>query len=151
MTKLRAITMRSYPTLRRWLSAGVTAAVLMGVAAFAALSHRDVQKDDPPKVDKDYPWPLFGGTLQRNLVNLVDKGIPIDFDVDPKNEKHIKWKAELGSKSYGGPVVAEGQVYVGTNNERPRDPMIKGDKGVVMCFDEAKGKFLWQKTFDKLA
>jgi outer membrane protein assembly factor BamB len=143
--------MRTYPTLRRWLSAGVTLAVLMGVVAFAALSNRTVQKDDPPKVDKNYPWPLFGGTLNRNLVNLVDKNIPIDFSVVKGKEKFVKWKQALGSKSYAGPVIAEGRVFIGTNNERPRDPAIKGDKGIIMCFDEATGDFKWQKVYDKLS
>lgn len=150
--------MKSYPTLRRWLAAGVTCLVLMGVAAFAALSNLAVQKGDQPKVDKDYAWPMFGGSLDRNLVNLVDKGIPIDFDLDPdgndtvelEKTKHVKWFANLGSLSYGGPVVAEGKVFIGTNNENPRDPKVKGDKGIVMAFDEAKGTFLWQKVFDKL-
>jgi len=30
--------------------------------------------------------------------------------------------AALGSQSYGNPVVANGVVLVGTNNEAPRDP-----------------------------
>ena len=45
--------------------------------------------------------------------------------------------AELGSQSYGNPVVADGKVLVGTNNEALRDPAIKGDKGVLMCFRES--------------
>jgi outer membrane protein assembly factor BamB len=47
--------------------------------------------------------------------------------------------------------VAGGRIFVGTNNAKPRDPAFQGDKGVLMCFEEATGKFLWQAVYDKLA
>jgi outer membrane protein assembly factor BamB len=46
--------------------------------------------------------------------------------------------------------VADGKIFLGTNNENPRNPEIKGDKGVLMCFRESDGKFLWQAVTDKL-
>ena len=76
------------------------------------------------------------------------KGIPTSWDV--KTKKNVKWMAELGSQSYGNPVVAGGQVYVGTNNELVRNPKERGDRGVLMCFRESDGKFLWQHTNEKL-
>lgn len=95
--------------------------------------------------------PMFGGTPSRNLVNLVDRNIPGDFAVRPKGkEKNLRWTAALGSKAYGGPVIADGRIFIGTNNERPRDPAIKGDRGVLMCFRESDGVFLWQNVHDKL-
>jgi outer membrane protein assembly factor BamB len=48
-------------------------------------------------------------------------------------------------------VVAGGKVFVGTNNDRPRDPDVVADKGIVMAFREADGAFLWQMVHDKLA
>src|SRR5262249_24848084 len=63
---------------------------------------------------------------------------------------NILWVQDLGSKAYGGPVVADGKIFVGTNNEKPRDPQVKGDKGIIMCFEEKTGKFLWQRVHDKL-
>src|SRR5690349_24396422 len=63
-------------------------------------------------------WPMWGGTADRNMVSPM-KGIPTTWDV--KTKKNIKWEADLGSQSYGNPVVAGGQVYVGTNNEGPKD------------------------------
>jgi outer membrane protein assembly factor BamB len=92
-------------------------------------------------------WPMWGGTAQRNMVSPT-KGVPDSWDVSTL--KQIKWKAELGSTSYGNPVVADGKVFVGTNNVTPRNPAITGDKGILMCFREADGKFLWQATSDKL-
>jgi TonB-dependent siderophore receptor len=93
-------------------------------------------------------WSGWGGKLGRNMVNDVEKGMPSEWDVD--SGKNIKWVAELGSQSYGNPVVSNGKIFVGTNNEGLRDPKIEGDKGVIMCFSEADGKFLWQAVFDKL-
>jgi len=101
---------------------------------------------------------MFGGTKSRNMVNLKDKGIPGKFAPDDKTT--LLWKADLGSKAYGGPTVAGGRVYVGTNNQQPRndrdvhrskDGTIEPiDRGVLMCFDEKTGKFLWQAVHNKL-
>src|SRR5262249_33762223 len=40
--------------------------------------------------------------------------------------------------------------FSGTNNGKPRNPEVKGDKGILMCFRESDGKFLWQAVHDKL-
>src|SRR5713101_5239001 len=94
-----------------------------------------------------HDWPMWGGTPDRNMVSTM-KGLPTTWDVASK--KNVKWMAQLGSQSYGNPVVAGGQVYVGTNNELLRNPKEGGDRGVLMCFRESDGKFLWQHTNDKL-
>jgi outer membrane protein assembly factor BamB len=106
---------------------------LLAVAASAALSA---------------DWPMWGGTPSRNMVSSM-KGLPTTWDV--KTGKNVKWVAELGSQSYGNPVVATGVVLVGTNNEAVRDPKQPGDRGVVMAFRESNGEFLWQATFEKLS
>jgi outer membrane protein assembly factor BamB len=93
-------------------------------------------------------WPMFGGTPQRNMVNTVDKNILTDWAVEGGKFKNIKWAVDVGSKCYGGPVIADGKVFVGTNNGNPRDPQDKGIKAVLMAFNEADGKFLWQVTHD---
>jgi outer membrane protein assembly factor BamB len=102
----------------------------------------------PADAAKGESWNMFGGTLERNMVNTFEKNVPIEWNVETK--QNIKWSAELGSRAYGGPVVHGGKVFVGTNNEGPRNPKIKGDKGIVMCFNENDGKFLWQAVHDKL-
>jgi outer membrane protein assembly factor BamB len=91
-------------------------------------------------------WPLFGGTPQRNMANTVDKNIPTEWAVEGGKLQGVKWVADLGNLSYGGPVVADGKVFVGTNNGNPRDPAAKGKRAVLMAFGEADGKFLWQLT-----
>jgi outer membrane protein assembly factor BamB len=93
-------------------------------------------------------WPMWGGTADRNMVSSM-KGLPVTWDV--KTKKGVKWVAELGSQTYGNPVVANGVVLVGTNNEAMKDPEVKGDKGIVMAFRESDGQFLWQAVHDKLA
>ncbi len=98
-----------------------------------------------PLVAQD--WPMWGGTPSRNQVSTA-KNIPSDWDV--KTNKNIKWKAEIGSVSYGNPVVADGKVFLGTNNANAKNPAIGGDRGVLMCFRESDGKFLWQAISNKL-
>ncbi|MCA1562536.1 MAG: PQQ-binding-like beta-propeller repeat protein [Acidobacteria bacterium] len=117
----------------------VIAAIALGAASSLAV----IARSDPGK-----DWPMWGGTPDRNLVSSM-KGLPTSFDV--KTKKNVKWVAELGSQSYGNPVVAGGMVYVGTNNEAVKDPAIKGDKGVLMTFRESDGQFMWQSVHDKLA
>jgi outer membrane protein assembly factor BamB len=98
-----------------------------------------------PLVSQD--WPMWGGTPQRNMTSSM-KGLPESWDV--KNGTNIRWKAQIGSTSNGNPVVSAGKIFLGTNNENPRNPEIKGDKGVLMCFRESDGTFLWQAVTDKL-
>ena len=92
-------------------------------------------------------WPMWGGTAQRNMTSAV-RGLPESWDA--KTGTNIKWKAQIGSTSNGNPVVADGKIFLGTNNGNPRNPEIKGDKGVLMCFRESDGQFLWQAVTDKL-
>jgi outer membrane protein assembly factor BamB len=90
---------------------------------------------------------MWGGTADRNMVSAA-KNLPTEWDV--KSKKNILWMAEAGSQSYGNPVVADGKVFIGTNNEGVRDPKQGGDRGVLMAFNEADGTFLWQHTHAKL-
>lgn len=93
-------------------------------------------------------WPLWGGSLDRNMVDTKQKNLPTNLE--PENNAQLLWKAQLGSQSYGNPVIADGRVFVGTNNQAERHPDIKGDKGVIMAFSEKDGSFLWQMVHDKL-
>ena len=93
---------------------------------------------------------MFGGSPQRNMVNTVEKNLPATWSVDKGKERNIKWVARLGNVSYGGPVVSGGKVFVGTNNRKPRDAKITGDKGVVMCFREADGSLRSRQFADAL-
>jgi outer membrane protein assembly factor BamB len=76
-----------------------------------------------------------------------EKGLPDTFDIGTR--QNVKWAAELGTQSYATPVVAGGRVLIGTNNDVPRDPRHRGDRGVLMCFDENDGRLLWQLVVPK--
>ncbi|HLX63525.1 MAG TPA: PQQ-binding-like beta-propeller repeat protein [Planctomycetota bacterium] len=115
---------------------------------------------DAPKPSGGHDWPQWGGTDQRNMIT-DETNLPDAWDPGPKDKnteeydtsksKNLKWIAKLGSQTYGNPTVAGGKIFVGTNNTSPRNPKYKDvDMGVLMCFNEADGKFLWQLTVPKL-
>ncbi len=119
------------------------AAIISAGLILIATGTSRLSASDPNSGD----WPMWGGTPDRNMVSAM-KGLPTEWDV--KTKKNIKWVADLGSQSYGNPVVAGGMVFVGTNNEALRDPKQPGDRGVLMAFRESNGEFLWQQTHPKL-
>jgi outer membrane protein assembly factor BamB len=146
--------MNSIPSVRRVLSAGITALVFGGVVAAVALSGRSAATDtgdgDTSNAATKHVWPMWGGTVQRNMVNTREKNLPVKWTATENKQENVKWSVKLGSKAYAGPVIADGKIFVGTNNDSPRDPKIKGDKGILYCLEEATGKFLWQAVHDKL-
>src|SRR4051794_35852706 len=76
---VKEFSMKCCPTMRRLLAGLVTVAILAAVVTLVALSggSRDPQTlEAADKAMRD--WPLFGGTIQRNMVNTVDKGVPTD-------------------------------------------------------------------------
>ncbi len=97
--------------------------------------------------DPDKEYGIFGGSPGRNMVS-DETGLATEWDVE--SGKNIKWETKLGSQTYAGPVVYDGKVYVGTNNEGNLISGIEGDKGVVLAFDAETGRLLWQATHDKL-
>ena len=107
-------------------------------------------------------WSMWGGNGLRNNApdgkNIPAEWAPGEFD-DKTGEwkkataEKVLWVSSLGSQSYGNPVVANGQVYVGTNNGHgyiKRYPS-QVDLGCLLAFDEKDGKFLWQHSSEKLA
>lgn len=94
-------------------------------------------------------WPQWGGSYHRNN---TPEGTNIPTEWSLESGDNILWAVPLGSQTYGNPVVANGKVYVGTNNGSgyiKRFPA-KTDLGCLLCFDEKTGKFLWQASSTKL-
>ena len=91
--------------------------------------------------------PQWGQRYSRNMVSQ-ETGLPETFD--PATGTNIKWVAQLGTQTYSTPVVSGGKVLIGTNNNKPRDPRHKGDRGVLMCLDEKDGSLCWQLVVPKL-
>src|SRR5256885_2772309 len=75
-------------------------------------------------------WPYWGGGASRNMVSAEKAPLPASATIaepaegdkiDPSAAKNVKWAVKLGSQTYGNPTVAGGRVFVGTNNDSPRD------------------------------
>lgn len=105
-------------------------------------------------------WAMWGGSPSRN--NVPDaKNIPSEWNIGEFDDDgnwvkddavNIKWVSPVGSQTYGNPVVANGKVYVGTNNGsgyiKRYPPNV--DLGCLICFRESDGEFLWQHSSEKL-
>ena len=104
-------------------------------------------------------WPVWSGNGDGNLYS-PEKGIAESFEpgkfkkgteeIDMGTTTNVKWVAKLGSQAYGNTTVSNGKVFVGTNNESPRDERHIGDRGIVYCLDEETGELIWQLTVPKL-
>lgn len=89
----------------------------------------------------------WGEWQTRNMVSAA-RGLP--DRVDPDAGVNLRWRAELGGQTHGTPVAAGGYVFIGTNNERPRDPRLRADSGVLLCLDARTGNMIWQLVVPKV-
>ena len=136
-----------------WRAAVVLAFCFVSWVATRAAGEIDVRRGV-------FDWPMWGGSNTRN--NVVETRVPVEWNVgkfdrktrqwNRREARNIKWVARLGSQTYGNPVVADGRVFVGTNNaagylKRYPDTI---DLGCMLCFRESDGKFLWQYSAEKL-
>src|SRR3954447_5114495 len=79
----------------------------------------------PPSFASD--WPQWGGNNPGRNMYSPEKGLPSRIDpgrfkagteeVDMKTTKNVKFVVKLGSQSYGNTTVANGKIFVGTNND----------------------------------
>ncbi|OAI54207.1 hypothetical protein AYO47_03330 [Planctomyces sp. SCGC AG-212-M04] len=94
--------------------------------------------------------PQLGRNGHRN--NVVDEAnAPTDWDVS--TGANIRWSMPLGEFTHGSPTIANGKVYVGTGNGAgyvQRFPKTV-NLGVLLCFRESDGQFLWQYSAEKLS
>ncbi len=112
------------------------------------------KEETPPAGKSD--WVMHGGTPQRNMVNHIDKNLKIPFDL----KKDLKWKVDVGTRANATPIVSGRRIFLGTNNDLPRnkrdigatewDEAAPRDKGIFLCLNEKDGEFLWQGVHDKL-
>jgi len=145
-------------------------AVLLTLAFYGFLACRHeagaiAQDADSSKVAASRSdWTQWGGSNAR-MNTPVGLNIPAQWNAgelqgshrkkgqQPVGSKNVKWAVKLGSETYGNPVVASGKVFVGTNNGAGYlgrySPDV--DLGVLLCFEEATGNFLWQHSNEKLS
>ena len=101
-------------------------------------------------------WPMFGRNRSRNAVSPETFAPPTDWDVGKYDEKrgqwigsrNVVWAARLGGQTFGDPVVADGQVWVGINNFLP--PNNKNDASVLAGFATRDGKPLYRYVSNRL-
>ncbi len=91
--------------------------------------------------------PQWGQGWTRNMVS-AEKGLPDSFSA--AEGRNVLWRARLGTETHSTPVVAGGRIFIGTNNENPRNPKHKGDRGVLLCLEERTGAYLWQLVVPKI-
>ena len=116
----------------------IRSAVAVCVAVILLVASHECEGADQPQ---------WGQQYSRNMVSS-ESGLPHQFD--PDDGDNVKWSVPLGTRTYSTPVIARGRVFVGTNNDQPRDPGHQGDRGVVMCLDEEDGRLHWQLIVPKL-
>ena len=71
--------------------------------------------------------PRWGQEFSRNMVSQ-ERGLADHFD--PGTRDHVKWVAKLGSQSYSTPIVTQGKVLIGTNNN---SRAIQSTKAIAAC------------------
>jgi outer membrane protein assembly factor BamB len=90
-------------------------------------------------------WPSRNRGRDHNAAIDVDKE-PGEFKIGSGKEDSsgIKWSVNIGHGFESEPAIANGLVWIGGNNDSPRDPTLIDDAGVLFCFRESDGKFLYQ-------
>lgn len=105
-------------------------------------------------------WPEWGGTPSRNMVS-VEERLPSSFEpgkkrpdgtgIDMSTTRNVRWVAKLGTENYSSPVIADGRVFIGTNDNSLNDPRYAATEGgVLLCLDESSGERLWQLVVPRL-
>ena len=91
-------------------------------------------------------------SFARGLPDNFNPGKLVSYseEIDLTITRNVQWVAKIGSQSYGNVTVAGGKVFIGTNNDSPRDSKHYGDRGILLCLDEQNGGFLWQLVIPKL-
>ncbi|HXT58169.1 MAG TPA: PQQ-binding-like beta-propeller repeat protein [Pirellulales bacterium] len=135
-------------------------ACFAGIACFAGMAcvGSVARGAEPEPLDEQAQR---GGSPARNNVRN-GQCLPESWDVGQFDEKtgewllgtgrNIRWVARLGTQTHGTPVVAEGKVFIGTNNGGGRLPRYPAtvDLGCLLAFRAADGEFLWQHSSEKL-
>ena len=117
------------------------------VVAIVTISFGSAKADD---------WPMLGRSNFRNPVS-PEKNPPLTWKVELRDDngnslrsaENIKWTAKLGNYSIGDPVVANGLVWIGSNNDE-LDSNDQQDASVLLCFRESDGKRMYKYVSPRL-
>lgn len=98
-------------------------------------------------------WPEWCGNDARNAVSS-ETHLPAQFVPNPSladattappaggEPTQLKWKVRLHTHAYGGPVVANGKIFIGIND--------RAGGGAVLGLEEATGRELWRLTIPRM-
>ncbi|MGL6226594.1 MAG: PQQ-binding-like beta-propeller repeat protein [Thermoguttaceae bacterium] len=123
-------------------------AIYLVVPAFSVFSAVSVVAADSPQ---------WGSGYTHNNASS-EKNMPESFSIgrrDPNTNRivdsspEIRWAVPLGRNNYAPPTVASGKVLIGTDDCAAYDSVLEGDRGVLLCFDEKTGEFLWKLALPK--
>ena len=118
------------------LDSWILSAVLVCCATFVVLARSATAADRSQ----------WGEAWSRNQVS-PETHLPAVFD--PESGLNIQWSVPLGTETHSTPVLSNGRILIGTNNEVPRDARHTGDRGILMCLNEEDGRLLWQLVVPK--
>ena len=111
-----------------------------------ALSRIAGVKSGEPVASHVVPSPSVALQLPATVVHTGNP--PVDWN--RTTGWNIVWSVELGSETFGRPVVVGDAVYVGTDNARHLNPAVQEEAGVLMAFHAKDGKFLWQDVAQRV-
>ena len=105
-------------------------------------------------------WPQWGGRDARNFVS-EETGLPAIFRPDRTEVtngvqtilpgENLKWSVPLGTQAYVTPAIAQGRVYIGSNDAKVDTSRFARSKGSVFdCLDETTGLRLWRLVIPRL-
>lgn len=109
-----------------------------------------------PQVDPARQWPGYRGYMASGV--LDDARLPLSFDY--KNNKNIRWVAEIPGLGISSPAIWGNKLFITTavseEDKAGFKPGIYGDvtpvndssehEWKVLCFDKISGKKIWERT-----
>lgn len=105
-----------------------------------ALNRIDGSVSGDAVVSRIVPVPSVTPQPQKTVAQSSNP--PTDWDT--ATGRNIVWSFGLGDETFGRPVVAGDNVYVGTDNAGALNPSYRERCGVLMAFQAKNGEFLWQ-------
>lgn len=124
--------------------------ILLGLIA-AAPRYATAQNRDSLDATEAPSRRLLHSTHRSDRNNVYEgDNIPVEWDMG--SGRNILWSNRLGSATYASPVVADGIVFVGTNNPSVYIERFPADQdlGCLLAFDSQTGTLLWQYSAQKL-
>jgi len=89
-------------------------------------------------------WRQFMG--ERGSATVEGANLPTQWDADT----NIKWKTELPGYGASSPIIVDGRIYLTcyTGYGNGTGGKIENLVRHLLCFDQASGDMLWQKSID---